>query len=220
MTTGAEAQVYFNTADDIPADWFEEFRAGHIIVAPADPQRRHRLSAGIAVFAPDTEQPAPAGGLPPMVWENLVKVLAEMQYGYQEFRFHHAGVRSQPTSYEVATAIARYHDRLAELREAADEEDIEWSETSERDFRAFVTDNPGWRKAALGLMDNGNLRAVWKGDDGGHLGLQFLGNQFGEYVIFKQRSAEGPVSRVSGVDTLQGVVAQVGVFNLDEMVTQ
>ena len=214
MTTGAEAQVYFNTADDIPADWFEEFRAGHIIVVPADLQRR--LPVGIAVFAPDTEQPAPAGGSPPMVWENLVKVLAEMQYGYRAFR--HAW--PQAAVYDKATAIARYSERLAELREAAEEEDVEWSETSERDFRAFVTDNPGWHKAALGLMDNGNLRAVWKGDDGSHLGLQFLGNQFGEYVIFKQRSAEGPVSRVSGVDTLQGVVAQVGVFNLDEMVTQ
>ena len=113
-----------------------------------------------------------------------------------------------------------YRERLAELRESADEEGIEWNEPSELDFRFFVTLNRDWRKAALGLMDNGNLRAVWKGDDGSHLGLQFLGGQFGEYVIFKRRSEAMPVSRVSGVDTLDGISAQVVVFDLVPMVTQ
>ena len=216
MTTEAQTQIYFNPADDIPADWFEEFSAGHIIVVPASPQRLHRHPVGVAVFAPGMEQPVPAGESLTAVWENLLKALAETQYEYRAFR-----PVSVPTIVDdKATAIARYSERLAELREAAEEEDVEWSETSERDFRAFVTDNPSWRKAALGLMDNGNLRAVWKDDDGSHLGLQFLGNQFGEYVIFKQRSAEMPVSRVSGIDALQGVVAQVRAFNLDEMVTQ
>ena len=111
-------------------------------------------------------------------------------------------VAPPPTPYESARAIADYSARLDDLREAAAEEGIEWSEASRQDFQAFVTGNPGWRKAALGLMDNGNLRAVWKGDDGSHLGLQFLGDQFGEYVIFKRRSETMPVSRVSGVDTL------------------
>ena len=123
------------------------------------------------------------------------------------------------TDYDKTTAIARYRERLAELREAAEEEDIERSEASERDFRAFVTDNPGWRKAALGLMDNGNLRAVWKDDDGSHLGLQFLGNQFGEYVIFKKRSSTTLVSRAAGVDTLDGIKAQVDAFDLAALVT-
>lgn len=215
MTTEAQTQIYFDPADDIPADWYEEFSAGHIIVAPTHPQRPHRQPVSIAIFAPDMEQPAPVGESRTAVWENLLKALAETQYGYREFR--HAW---PPSTYDRAAAIARYRERLAEIREAAEDEDIEWSETSEQDFRAFVTDNPGWRKAALGLMDNGNLRAVWKGDDGSHLGLQFLGGRFGEYVIFKQRSAEMPVSRVSGVDTLQGLVAQVRAFNLDETVTQ
>ena len=69
-------------------------------------------------------------------------------------------------------------------------------------------------------MDNGNLRAVWKGDDGSHLGLQFLGGHFGEYVIFKRRSEAMPVSHVSGVDTLDGISAQVVAFDLVPMVTQ
>ena len=116
-------------------------------------------------------------------------------------------------------ALEPYRDRLSALREAAEDEGIEWSDASERDFRVFVAGNPSWRKAALGLMDNGNLRAVWKGDDGSHLGLQFLGGRFGEYVIFKRRSAAMPVSRASGVDTLDGVVSQVRAFNLADTVT-
>ena len=146
MTTGAEAQVYFNTADDIPADWFEEFKAGHI--------------------------------------------------------------------------MARYRDRLADLREAAEEEGIEWSESSEHDFRAFVTGNPGWRKCSVALMDNGNLRAVWDddNDDARHVALQFLGGGHVQYVIFKRRPGAGKVSRVAGADTFDGIKRQVGAFDLNPLV--
>ena len=46
----------------------------------------------------------------------------------------------------VAEINKGYAARLAALSEAAEEEGIEWSVTSEQDFRAFVAGNPGWRK--------------------------------------------------------------------------
>ncbi len=65
-----------------------------------------------------------------------------------------------PVTHNVANALERYHERLAVLREAAAEEDIEWSEDSQRDFEAFVIGNSGWLKGSILPMDNGNLRAV------------------------------------------------------------
>lgn len=117
--------------------------------------------------------------------------------------------------------MARYRDRLAELREAAEDEGIEWSEASEHDFRVFVIHNPGWRKGAVVLVDNGNLRAVWDddNDDDRHVALQFLGGGHVQYVIFKRRpGASGASSRVAGDDTFDGIKRQVGAFDLNSLV--
>ena len=63
-------------------------------------------------------------------------------------------------------------------------------------------------------MENGNLRAVWKGKNGAHIGLQFLDNGLIQYVIFKQRKRSLPVSRVYGRDTIDGVKRQIDAFDL------
>ena len=118
------------------------------------------------------------------------------------------------------SALQRYQGRLAELREAAEEEGIAWNDASEQGFRAFVAANAGWRKAGLSLMDNGNLRAVWEwpSDDDTHLALQFLGNEHVQYVIFKHRPGAGKVSRVAGSDTFDGIKRQVAAFALNQLV--
>lgn len=112
----------------------------------------------------------------------------------------------------------RYRPRIEDLREDAQLEDILWSDDSETDFWTFVVANSSWRKALLGLVNNGNLRATWKGDDGSHLALQFLGDGNAEFVIFKQRPGSRRVSRVAGIDTLQGVRSQVEAFDLARLV--
>ena len=220
MTTEAETQGNFDITGEIPEGWIGDLNAGHIVVAPAD--RRPELwgRVNVAVFAPNVERETPAGGSPSVVWEELVKALAQTRYQYQTFRFHHAGARPQPTPYETATAIARYRDRLAELRAAAEEEEIEWSESSQQDFQAFVTNNPGWRKGSIVLMDNGNLRAVWDddNDDDRHLAVQFLGGGHVQYVIFKRREVAEKVSRVAGTDTIDGIKRQVEAFDLGPLV--
>ena len=109
-----------------------------------------------------------------------------------------------------------YVSRIEELRSFASD-DIECSdvrEASRTDFWSFVKSMPWAKKAGLFLLDNGNLRAVWKGDDKTHVGLQFLGDQSVRYVIFKQRPAAEKVSRSSGIDTLEGVKEQVRAFGI------
>ena len=66
-------------------------------------------------------------------------------------------------------------------------------------------------------MENGNLRAVWKGANGAHMGLQFLDNRSIQYVIFKQRETSAPVSRVYGRDTMKGISKQIDAFDLDDL---
>ena len=111
-----------------------------------------------------------------------------------------------------------YSARIDVLRSYGEFEEITVEAASERDFWYFVKSKSFTRKAQLVLMDSGNLRAVWKSPDGTHLGLQFLGRQRAEYVIFKCRPATSDVSRVAGVDTLDGVARQIDAFDLASLV--
>jgi len=67
-------------------------------------------------------------------------------------------------------------------------------------------------------VDNGNLRATWKDEKGNHVGLQFLGNRFIQYVIFHHRST-GQVSRVAGCDSENGVRRQLQALDLQHLVS-
>ena len=80
-----------------------------------------------------------------------------------------------------------YSLRIEKLKAYAQEDEIEVNEASQRDFWAFVESLSSNKRASLVLCDNGNLKAVWKDTGANHLGIQFLGNERGEYVIFKRR---------------------------------
>ena len=129
--------------------------------------------------------------------------------------------RSTPTEKlreDAKLAQHRYGARIEELRESAQLEDIPWNKDSEKDFRAFAVTNLHWRKGLLGLVNNGNLRATWKKDDGAHLALQFLGDSSAEFVIFKRRPGSRRISRAAGVDTVQGALRQISAFDLARLV--
>ena len=107
-----------------------------------------------------------------------------------------------------------YTERIAVLRAEAMLDGFSLSHESEEDFWNFIRLAPFVRKGGLVLMDNGNLRAVWKGDRGTHVGLQFLGRGTVQYVIFKRRAGALEVSRVSGRDSFDGVRRQINGFDL------
>ena len=117
----------------------------------------------------------------------------------------------------AAASAPEYAARIEVLREEAATDGIAINGASERDFWAFV----GWGKRVKGaqvvLMDNGNLRAVWEGRGGSHVGLQFRGDETVVYVIFSRRAGASGMSRVAGVDTLEGVKAQVRAFDLESV---
>ena len=118
---------------------------------------------------------------------------------------------------ELQAVIDAYQDRIKALRCDGEIDGITLNASSEEDFYLFVKSAPYTRSASLVLIDNGNLRAVWRNDDGSHVGVQFRGEQSASYVIFKPRSSTPDVSRVSGTDTLEGVNGQIHALGVDTL---
>lgn len=107
-----------------------------------------------------------------------------------------------------------YRARIETLRGYAESDEIVVQPSSEQDFWGFVHALPEAPKAEIVLMDNGNFRAIWENGKQSRLAIQFMGAQRGEYVIFKRRPNASDVSRVAGIDTLDGIKRQIRAFNL------
>jgi len=116
-------------------------------------------------------------------------------------------------------AVYSYAFRIEFLREEAVIEGVDFNRNSERDFWTFIRLIPFIRRGSLFLMDNGDLRVVWDDDEDNLVGIQFLGNCLARYVIFKSRTENESVSRVSGTDTLQGVSDQIRAFKLESLLS-
>ncbi|MDE0508764.1 MAG: hypothetical protein OXI17_09040 [Gammaproteobacteria bacterium] len=115
------------------------------------------------------------------------------------------------------TPFQAYSARIDSLRDFALQDGFSLNPESEADFWRFVQTAPDFRKGNLVLIDNGNLRAVWKNDESDHLGLQFLGGGMLQYVVFKRRSANSRISRVTGRDTFAGIIRQINAFDLESL---
>ena len=102
---------------------------------------------------------------------------------------------------DAAAIPPAYRERFAILRNEAALDGVAWNAASVADWLDFVNANPDWRKSRLGLLDNGNLYAVWKDAAGGQLSVHFKGMGLVEYVIVKQRHGAAAVSQVTGADT-------------------
>lgn len=112
-----------------------------------------------------------------------------------------------------------YRRRIAELREAGKDEDLEVNEASEKAFWDFIKSLPATREGSLFLMENGNFRVIWKGPKESHLALQFLGGREIQYVILKRRKRAKQTSRVAGTDTFDGIKRQIDTFELNTLVS-
>ncbi len=123
-----------------------------------------------------------------------------------------------PSVRKMLQTVSSYDSRINALREQAASDGDSINHESEIGFLEYFRSNPLIRRGRLVLLGNGNLRAVWKGDDEAHVGLQFLGEQMIQYVIFKRRQPALPVSRVTGIDNVSGVRKQIRAFDLEDLV--
>ena len=118
---------------------------------------------------------------------------------------------------DLLEAVEAYDDRISALEEYASIEGYSLNSHSKETFLEFFKNNPLTKVGGLFLHENGNLRAVWKGDGPSHVGLQFLENGLIQYVLFKRRHAAGPTSRAYGRDTPSGVLAQISALKLEQV---
>ncbi len=107
-----------------------------------------------------------------------------------------------------------YRVRIEMLKRDAEQEEIVFNHTSEQDFWNFMKSIPYARKADVVVTDRGNLRAVWRGEENKHIGLQFFGNRCVEYVIWTRRAGSMKIEPKAGRDTFEGVKAQIRDWGL------
>ena len=109
---------------------------------------------------------------------------------------------------------ASYQERLRVLTTESEAEGYVFHPASLDTFRSFVSRYPRMTQDRLVLMENGNLRATWSGDRDTHLGLQFLPDEWIQYVIFTRRPGSDTISRAYGRDTVAGIGRQIEAFDL------
>ena len=107
-----------------------------------------------------------------------------------------------------------YEERIEFLQQEARHEGYSMNPASRHDFERFALGANDIRSGGLVLLENGNLRAIWRDGQGTRLGLQFLGGGMAQYVIFKQREKERPISRVVGRDSPEGLERQLAAFDM------
>ena len=106
--------------------------------------------------------------------------------------------------------------RLIEIRRDAQLSGDPISETSLRDFRAFLRKAQSGKRPSIFLLDNGNIRALWLNDKKEQVGLQFLGEGEVQFVIFARRP--NMMAREHGTESLSAMLARVGASGATHLI--
>ena len=119
---------------------------------------------------------------------------------------------------ETAGIHIRIQQRIELLKEIGEEEEIAYNANSEQDLWRFLKRLSFIRSPKLFLRDNGNLRAVWKGDGGKHIGLQFLGGGQIQFVIFYRRGEHNNMERIGGRDDFAGIDSKLDALAIRDVI--
>jgi hypothetical protein len=120
---------------------------------------------------------------------------------------------------EWRALVSRLHARIGELKKLGSEEELPWSAASEEDFWTFVRSRQVLREPGLILMDNGNLRAMWRNTAGEQIGLEFRGYSQVYYVFFARRPEGPPMARSAGEDSIARIGMKIAADNLTGLVS-
>ena len=114
-------------------------------------------------------------------------------------------------------AAQLYVERIETLRELASEDGYVLDESSYNNFHKFLENYPRLLHADLVLLDNGNLRAIWKGENGTEIGLQFLKDSRVQYVLFNEFGPNFVESRPYGRGGFEETMKKINEFDLDKI---
>ena len=121
---------------------------------------------------------------------------------------------TQPSDPASMNAAA-YASRLDRLRSFAEEDEIAFSGASERDFLDFACTEPQTKSASLVLLDNGNLRAVWRSGEQ-EVGVQFYGGGSVQYLISRE-SDDGRIAHSAQRGTFGDLSAAIDAAGLGHL---
>ena len=102
-------------------------------------------------------------------------------------------------------------NRLRELRIDAELNEEKFSEVSANDLRQFLKEIGAISRPAIFLLDNGNVRAVWRNEQNEQIALQFLGNTQVQFVIFFRRPQSTELFRQYGTDIMSAIRGMVEI---------
>lgn len=105
----------------------------------------------------------------------------------------------------ASSARAAYESRLADLRSYGEDDGIELSIVSEREFLDFACTEPQTKLASVVLLDNGNLRAVWRMGQQ-EVGVQFCGGGLIQYLISREYD-DGHITHTADRGTFEDLLA-------------
>jgi hypothetical protein len=116
-------------------------------------------------------------------------------------------------------AVRAIETRILALRQMADEDGLPWSDQSESGLRSCLGAIRPRTRPLIVHLDSGNLRAIWKADDERQVGVQFLGLDDVQYVIFLRRPDASFVTQIAARDTVSGLLDQLRSLDLTDLVT-
>jgi hypothetical protein len=148
-----------------------------------------------------TALPSPATGLTSQTADALTEYVAKLS----EQHLVHRRIKIQ------------IEDRVRELRIDALRAGETFSEASLADFRSFLEPLLLVQRPSIFLLDNGNLRALWRNALKEQVGLQFVGRGVVQFVIFVQRRNPSIMSRDAGCDTFLGLRARIKAIGCDAL---
>lgn len=115
------------------------------------------------------------------------------------------------------TALTKIESRLQDLRALSEDEGEPYSQDSESALKAFLGKIAAKNRPYIALLDNGNLRALWKDLQGQQIGIQFLGDEHIQFVLFAKREGDMPMAKLFGQDIFSGLIKTIRANNLDEL---
>lgn len=105
-------------------------------------------------------------------------------------------------SVEIATL-----GRVGVLQAEGEREGVHISVASEAALLRFLRTNRPSKRPYVSLLDNGNLRAIWRSASGEQIGLQFKGGPEIQYVLFCHRDGLKPSGGRATAQEIPGLIA-------------
>jgi hypothetical protein len=108
-----------------------------------------------------------------------------------------------PTSHSGEVAKAKAIQRIGELNESAQEEQIVVNYSSEVDLLKYVSGYTGSDDLNIFLLDGGTFRVIWKTSETRQSGLEFLGKGVLRETRVTRNLETGQYSAASGMKSLE-----------------